>query len=563
MLKELSMRFSKYLLTGVAALALVACGSKDEAAGPAQSQSSAQAAKTNSASPLDSTFRLKTAEAVDIDAFFAAVLPMEARPTYDSAAFDDKIGATVVTNLRFADKDDGEGVTVARAEFYGVDLDAVERIKGAEGAGPDAPFEKVFEKVRLLDVSTEGFEDENATVTIDGVEFDGLSVRQGGAKGDGAGEEAARFFNAVSLAGLYFKNIAVTSAAKDAPAIEFSAPDLRIVGLSGGKLGAVIANDLTYKIQQTDESKVEMMRALGPQGAALMNTPLMAMLAPDKQRTTMKSMEWRGIDLSGLLPWGLKGEEPPVTEHDLINLGTAKMSDVETYIGARRAASMKEATISAAEFTWLLPSKFRTDSKGVSYDFTAYAAEDDKDTLAILKQYGLDNVKGDGYAEWIWDPKKGDGDFDYATNMTGLADISMSFGVSGLKLSEIGKLQDNGEKNFFAKLAALEGFSLKIKDDKLLDVIFALSAKQMNGGTAEQLRASAPTMIRLSGAQAAQFNDRVTGYVNAIADFVGEGGSIEISAKPKEPTTFSSLTSGGVAPTDIPDVLNIEVTHDK
>lgn len=551
------MTYSKILLAGAAALALVACGKKDDA-GPG-----GEAAKVSAESPLEKSFRLEDAEPVDIDALLA-LMPEDGRPAYDSAEFDDRLGATVVTNLRFADADDGESVAVERAEFYGVDLDAVERVKSAKDAGPDAPFETLFRKVRLMNMSAVGFEEEDATFSIGGIEFDRLAVRQGGVKGDGAGNEAARFFNAVDLGGLYFQDIAVETKAGDAPAVVMSAPDLRLVGLSGGKLGALIANDLEYQFSQTDESIAAMSEAMGPQAAMLMGSPLKALIAPDSQRVFVKTLEWRGADLSGLMAWGLKGEAPPASERDLIDLGTMKAAGMDTFIEGRKVATIKEATISAAEFTWLIPSKIRADTKGAVTDFTAYLPETETAALEILKEHGLDKVEGDGYAEWAWNPKSGVGDLEYVANTEGLADLAMGFGVGGLKLSDIAAAQESGDGDAVAAAAAFRNLSLTVKDEKALDVLFALSAQQMGGGTAEDLRQSAPAMIRLSGAQAAQMNPRIAGYVDAVANFVAQGGTLEISARPEDPVSAATLQqTGQTAPQTLPDVLNLTVTHKK
>ncbi len=553
------MKFSKTLLAGVAALALVACGKKDEAS--PETATSVEAAKTSASSPLNKAFRLQGAEEVDIDAFFA-LLPESKRPTYESASFDSKIGATVLSNLRFADADDGEALLVERAEFYGLDLDAIERIKSATDATPSAPFETVFQKVRLLNVSAEGFDEEEGKFSIGGVELDQLAVRQGGGEGDHTGNDAARFFNSFNLAGLYFKDISFDAAKPDSPAVEMSAPDLRIVGLGGGKLQAVIANDVEYRVSHTDETLMAMAASMGPEGSMLLNSPLRALIAPENQRVVMKSMEWRGIDLSGLMEWGLKGEEPPVSERNLIDFGTMKAVDMETYIGAKRAAVVKEATVSAAEFTWLIPSKIRTDTKGATYDFTAYAADEDTEILSILKKHGLNKVTGDGYAEWIWNPESGSGDLEYATKTKGLGDFSMGFALGGLKLKDIGEAKADGEENAAASLTTFKNFNLKIVDQKALDAIFDLAALQM-GGTGDDLRQSAPAMIRLSGAQFAQMNPRFTDYVNAVANFVAEGGTLEINAEPEEPVGLADLQAGAINPMALPDTLNLTVTHKK
>ncbi|GJL95510.1 MAG: hypothetical protein DHS20C05_19150 [Hyphococcus sp.] len=553
------MKFSNILVVGLAAVALVACSKKDDDGAAPQTEASAKAAKTDSASPLDSGFKLKNAEAVDIDKLLA-LIPAGARPSYDRAEFDEKLGATVVTNLKFADAKDGESVNVERAEFFGVDLDAIDRIKAATDAGVDAPFETVFQKVRLLNVSANGFEDGEGAFSIGGVEFDQMAIRQGGVEGTGSGNEAARFFNAVNLAGLYFKDFSLAANEADAASVALAAPDLRFVGLSGGRLGAIIANGLSYQVDQSPETLAQMGAAMGPQGAMILSSPLRNFIAPANQSVEMKSMEWRDIDFSGLMGWGLKGEEPPVSAKDLIDLGTVKATDIVTQINGKKAATLDEATISAAEFTWLIPSKFRADSKGAVYDFTAYAVDGDEDTLAVLNEYGLDNVTGDGFAEWNWNTKSGVGDFDYVANMNGFADIAMGFGLGGLKLDDIAAAQENGADNVVAALGTLNGLSLTLADEKALDAIFALSALQM-GGSGEDLRASASGMIRLAGAQGAMMNPKIAAYVDAVADFVARGGTLEIVADPADPVAFSALQSGAVSPATLPDVLGLTVTH--
>ena len=90
--------------------------------------------------------------------------------------------------------------------------------------------------------------------------------------------------------------------------------------------------------------------------------------------------------------------------------------------------------------------------------------------------------------------------------------------------------------------------------------MFAVSALQM-GGSGDDLRQSAPAMIRLSGVQFAQFNPALMSYVNAVADFVGKGGELRISAQPSEPIGFMELQSASLDPQSLPETLNIEITH--
>ncbi len=553
------MNYSKAILMGIAALALVACSKKDTDNVAPETPSSREAANVSASSPLESEFRLSDAEPVDVDQLLA-LLPEGGRPSYDGAEFDDDLGATVVSNLRFADRDDGEAIVVERAEFYGVDLEAIDRVKTAEDAGPQSPFEVVAQKVRFLNVSAEGFDGSEGRFAIGGVEFDGLSIRQGGFKGDGEGDDGARFFNAVSLSGLYFQDIEVENLSDDAPLIGLNAPDIRLVGLGGGKLDAIIANDLEYNVSQSAQSIAAMSDAMGPQAALVMNSPLRNFIAPENQRVFMESFEWRGIDFSGLLDWGLKGETPPMDAVDLIDLGEITARNLDAFIGERRLSTIEEATVTDANFTWIVPSLIRVETKGVVYDLTAYIPETEEEMVAVLKEYKMDAIKGDGFAQWQWNSNSGAAGLEYTTNTEGFMDFALGLDLSGLKLKDFEKAQESGDQDLIASLGAFNDFSLTLKDENALDAIFAIAALQM-GGTADDLRQSAPAMIRLSGMQIAQMSPRLSDYVDAIADFVGRGGTLEISASPEDPVAFSALQGAGMSPQDLPDTLNLTVVH--
>lgn len=551
----------KIWLAGAAALALTACGNKDESDAPAVG-AAGDAAKLSAASPLEKKFSLKGAEESDIDELFS-MLPVENRPTYENSTFDASLGATVVTGLRFADADDGEGVVFERAEFYGLDQAAIDRIKDAEAVGPDAPFETVFEKVRLLNMSVEGMSDPESgsemNVSIAGIEFDKLSIRQGGPNANPDGDDAANFFNAINLGGLYFKDIDVDVAADDVQDIKFSAPDLRIVGVGGGKVGAILANDLSYDVKQGAQVRETMREAMGPQGGILLDGPLGGLIAPDSQRATIETFEWRDLDFSGALAYGVKGEDAPATDRDLIDLGEMKITDMVSFVNDRQLATVGEISMPKMEFAWMIPSEFRLDMKDAVTDYTAYIPDTEDPAYAVLADNGLDAIKGEGFAEWNWNPDKGDGQLRYEAVSPGLADFSMGFEMVGATLKEMAALDDAEKEDAFARSAELKSFNLKIDDEKALDAIFDLAALQM-GGTGTDLRQSAPALIRLSGAQFAQLNPRISDYLDAVANFVSKGGSIEIAATPEEPIGAADLEAVG-SPQTLPDVLDLTITH--
>jgi hypothetical protein len=68
-------------------------------------------------------------------------------------------------------------------------------------------------------------------------------------------------------------------------------------------------------------------------------------------------------------------------------------------------------------------------------------------------------------------------------------------------------------------------------------------------------------MMRLSGAQVAQMNPRIPGYIDAIVNFIESGGTLSVNIDPAEPIPFIELQSLSQSPQTLPDVLNLTVTH--
>lgn len=546
-------------LIGAAALALAGCGGDDGASSP--SATSREATKVSAGSPLEQPFRLADAEEADIDALLA-LLPSDARPSYDSAAFDEGLGATVVTNLRFADADDGEAVIVERTEFYGVDEEAIALANEPHEEWPNSPMEKVFAKVRFLNIRSTGLEDEGAegSLSLDGIEFDALSVRRGAGAALEPGDDA-ELYNAFALGGLYFQNFEFALDADEGQKIQMSAPDFRIVGVGEGRVDAVIAKELSYAINQGPAARAAIGEAMGPQAAILLDGPLGVMIAPENQQATIETFEWRDIDLSGALDYALRGEEAPLDARDLINLGAMNLVNMETFVNGRLASSLGEANVSRMNFIGFIPSDFRIDVEDGIVDYTAYVQDPESEAFAVMKERGLDAIPSDGFAEWTWDPNTGAGDFSYAANSDGFANFSMGLDLAGLTMEALkaSRAEDTGDA--LAREAELKSFSMKIEDESALDALFALSALQM-GGTGEDLRQSAPALIRLSGAQFSQLHPRMKDYIEAAASFVAEGGTIEINASPEEPFSAARLQSGEISPQSLPDTLNLRVTHE-
>ena len=576
------------LLAGAAGFALVACGEKDPT-GETPRPTSAAAVKLSAGSPIDQAFSLSDASTVDVDALLA-LLPEDFRPTYGAASFDEKLGATVVTELRLSppelNAELGFGdLLIDRIELYGVDADAIDRAGDVSLAAVDAPMDKVFEKIRAFGISATAGDGEDTgptggALTIGALEFDRFSIRQGGVPNDVDANGLAALFNTFDLGGLYLKdakfdaetNIALGVTEDDGAGslstdqetkFAVSLDDIRFVGVGGGRLGAFLANGVEYEAIQSPDAIAAALAAAGPQAALLINSPLKNFIAPGRQTNRYKSIEWRDLDLSGLLSYGLRNETPPFDARDLISIGALEVTDAETLINGKRAALVPLSTVSKIDFTWLAPSRIRAESKDAVYDFTAYLEEGDAPTLNLLKSKGLDNVKADSTLAYDWDADKGGASLATDVLAPKLADLRFNLDMQGFSLDAIEAAMAEGGDDAVASLAALDGLTFELKDGALLDTIYALVATQ-TGGDADTVRQQAPALLQFAGLQLAGLNPRFSDYIKALSGFLENGGTLTISAAPEKPITFADIAAQTEGqPQNTPDVLNLTVSHKK
>ena len=552
-----------FVLSIFAALALFGCGGKN---GAPKSAASVAAADIEAASPLDKTYRLKGGEKLDIDRLFA-LLPLYLRPTYEKASFDPKSGATVISGLEFGDVSAGTGFTAKRAEFYGVDISKIEKLSVDAGAPLDAPMELVLAKLRLFDIASAATDSASGAVSIGAVEIDSLRIRLGGIPKSFPGSGLAAFFNAFDVAGVYFKNVRTNSGAADrAPngaEFGFEAADLRLVGVGGGRLTSLLGRDLDYLVRPSPEAIDAASRSLGPMASVLVNGPLRNFLAPENQRTKVKTIEWRDVSFAGLMAYGLKGERPPISNRALIDLGTVRATDIETFIGNKRFSTVPEAIFSAIEFAWLAPSKIRAVTRGGSYDFTAYLPEDEKAAIDVLKAHSLDRVKGDSDFAYDWNPDRGGAALAANFDSAGFADFNLALALEGLELKQIEAARLAGATQPVAELAKLKSFSLTIADEEMLNAFYALSALQ-TGGDAKDVRAATPALMRLGKLELKQENPRMASYVDAVADFLEDGGTLEIRAEPQAPAPLEAISAAAIGgPDAIAAAVNLTVVRKK
>lgn len=536
-----------FVLAGSLAILLASCAPKG-----------GDPLRLSKASPIDRPFALKGQKPLDIDALLKA-LPERMRPTYAKSAFDARLGATIVTGVVFPDPD-GAGprlpMTAQRIELYGVDRDAMRRVSDAARDNV-APFETVFVKIRAFDIAPERRQGDDAA--IGALEWSNLRIRRGAFSAlQGRAPTAAHFLNNFELDGLYVKNWSAHGPEREPKAAGFNAPDLRIVGLAGGKLEGAVLKGLEYKFAMSPEKRAQFGGGFGLFVGAALNGPLGQFLFPAEQRVTVESLEWRGVDLEGWMRKELAGERIAMDASGLISLGEVRARKVDTYVRDRLASRIDDTAIEMSAFVGVLPAKIVSTAKGATYDFTAYVDQGDDEAVRLLKARGLDKVRGSSRFSWTWDAEKGDAALETNFEAGRVADLDFKLNMSGADAARMEQARQAGEPADFASFAALKAMRIRVDDKAMLDALYALTAAR-SGETVDRLRLEAPESIRLLTRSARNLDPRAKQVLEAAADFLSDGGTIEITAEPETPVAFSDL--GAAGPDALAKSLNLTARH--
>ncbi|MGF1544089.1 MAG: hypothetical protein ACFB00_06270 [Parvularculaceae bacterium] len=518
------------LFAGFAAC-LAACGGSDD---PSTKEIS-RVASLDVASPIDEPFVLKDAAPIDVDRLIEA-LPKGARPTFAAAAFDEALGATVLTDVVVkpvaAALDapgidvnvDVAGVAIDRVEIYGADVDALRRLFAADAS--DETLLSAFRKLRLYGVRglpPEGAEAADGAATIEAVEIDRLRARPGAFA---PGAAAAGPFDAYAFDGVFLKGVALEdpSASPEEGAASFRAPDVRFVGGGGKRLNAIVAKAVEAGVAGPDPG------GAGVQ-AALLGAVFPGFEPPASQRTLIEEFAWRDLDFR---------------DPDAVDLGAVALTNMQTFLDGRLFAQAPRVDVSEMAFADGAPATIRASAKDVIYDFTAYLPETADKARAALVERGLDAAVGESEISYDWRTRDGAGELRSRFRSETLAAVDLA--------ADFAARPDDSSPTDGP--TALSAFDLVIEDNALLDAFFEIAALDGRGA---RMRRTTPTLLRFAGLAAGGVSPRLPDYADAVADFIEDGGALVVHAAPAEPAAFDAIEAAGETPEALPDVLNLTI----
>lgn len=552
------------LLGAAAALALTACGGKDDKSDGTKME---MTAKKPAASPIDKPFTLANASATDVDGFLEG-MGMNGLIEYDSSTFDENLGAQVLTNVRMAGSD---ALKIGRVELFGFNEDAITTMMSGE---PMTDMAEVVRKVRAFDfshafpVGSDATDPEAAplmgVVTAGALELDKLELMVPAMGEGGEMQQAAAGAKAVAVGGLFAKNLSLNvPMGAGGEGVTMAAPDLRLKGYEAGVFGGLFAQDLSFSVVQSEEMIAQSMAGMPPQMAMLADSPLGNILFPRETSGSYNTLSWDGFSFAGMLPFMEAGEMPPATENGLISIGALEALGAKSIVNGKTVSTVKKTTMAPVEFAHFMPKKIDIKSIGSKADLTAYLSEDDAELMALFTKNGLDSLEGDG--SFLWDYKPAAQTIGVALDSTTEDFATMAFDLD-IASFDYAALMSGEEAAMAAGMAtALSGMTLRIEDEKLLDTIFDVAAF-VGGGeqTGDQIRQQAQGLVTLGALQGGQISPRIPTYATAVASWLGEGGKLEIKAAPAQPAAIGALQSQGMSdPASVLETLDVTVTHGK
>lgn len=275
-----------------------------------------------------------------------------------------------------------------------------------------------------------------------------------------------------------------------------------------------------------------------------------------------------GLKLAKLLDYWARGESPPPKEVNLLSLGVWESRNERYTLGGAPVYSLDYAKTDLTKFRWFLPTSIRSAVTNLSYDlgglmkFSAQAAPQGEKTaelltmIGLMEKHGFSKITTSGETAYDWSPETGAATIVSANDMKTLGKVDFK-AVAGLPAFKdfAGLHPKKGEAFDTTKLSALfadgtlTNASMTVADKGVLARGFALAADlqavQAGGKPgaikSDELRAGAAFSMRSLGAAPTP----LAPVYAAVADFIAEGGALDLAVAPASPIPFALIMAPG------------------
>ena len=328
------------------------------------------------------------------------------------------------------------------------------------------------------------------------------------------------------------------------------------------------------------------------------------------------AIEHMGIEdmrFDKLYSYMAKGTMPPRTETDLLSYGLLTFQNQVMKVGGKDIMTVGESSFDARKFHWLIPTEIKASATNAVIDFAAitqmsgefasqiqaeqYGPASDADPAyapppmpdfaaiaATMEKHGLARPNMNFNFGWNWNATSGDAKVDLGFGGDKLMQMGLKYeggfpdfkSVSDMIPEDAGMTNMDGVAQLFDKRSTLKLINVNIVDNGGLTKMFNFTADMgpimaaadpsgfnaLEGQTGESLRQMAGGMLTMFGA-----TPDIAPFVTPVANFVMQGGKLNLAFQPPQPMTFSAfgqkMTSTAQAPGVTLKELGLKVEHSK
>ncbi|MEO1322244.1 MAG: hypothetical protein AAFV59_04470 [Pseudomonadota bacterium] len=291
---------------------------------------------------------------------------------------------------------------------------------------------------------------------------------------------------------------------------------------------------------------------------------------------------------------------PETTEADLFDLGRWEMTNYALDMADKNIFNADRIYFDS-DFHWLLPTSIELSLSDTGYNIgnlfqvmtqemgeelePGLTMEDVRKGLQIVEQYGFDCICGDYAVDLNWSPETGEITYrengKFADAFSGKTSVDIDFSTPA-KIAGLFDLDDpeSGFEAAFKEDFAFHSLEYMITDtgglSNLFEMLHAIGEAfpeqegmaMLTYNDAAQLRMLAVNGVISMKPMARQQVPNADPWMDAVATFLEEGGSLTVAVEPPTPITFGLIESleesdGDVGPERLFEIFGLTVTHTK
>ena len=302
---------------------------------------------------------------------------------------------------------------------------------------------------------------------------------------------------------------------------------------------------------------------------------------PMKTTAYVKAYSYEKMYLSQVMKHLAIGQMPDRNQTDFMSLGIWKGKDIQMSIDDQALYSLESYEFDMSKFHGVIPEIFElrvenakyniggfmtwvenlTDAFQVSDEQKAETQKTFNDVMGVLSKHNMAEPSFDFHLTAHWDAQTGVTDMGYGFGIDDIGRLKTRFegvlprydAVADLWPEDMEDLNGSEIEELFERTMAFKSYSSELKDegfDTLLDISIDLAkmfpsdeqpALMLRNATPQQLRQMMAGGLGISSAVVAEEFPPAMQYLNALTDFITNGGTFKVDFEARSPLTVEDF----------------------